>query len=178
MKKSRRAPAQCIKVEAEDGLYTTNDFILTHNTAKSVGEWTKIKQSWQQQMNQYSLVLELNGLPVRRIRITVMDATEPISLEVPVPDLEAWAGAYLLPRARYLRWLQSFTPEQIQAFNDGTEQPPEGYPEPVVNYLCNGGKKGDGKIYCPHRAICPAWRDQDLTAQLEASLAKIAEAKQ
>ncbi len=146
-------------------------------TAKSVGEWTKVKQSWQQQMNQYSLVLMLNGHPVRRIRITVMDATEPVVLEVPVPDLEIWAGAYLVPRARFLAWTQSFSPEEIQAINDGLAEPPAGFPEPVVNYLCNGGKTGGGKIYCPFRAPgpsqCKAWHDQDLTTQLEASLAKI-----
>lgn len=146
-------------------------------TAKSVGEWTTVKQSWQQQMNQYCLVLWLNGHLVKRVRITVMDATEPVVREVPVPDLEIWAGAYLVPRARYLASLQKYSPEEIKAINDGDTEPPEGFPEPVVNYLCNGGKKGDGKIYCPFRAPglsqCKAWREQDLTAALEASIAKL-----
>lgn len=134
-------------------------------TAKSVGSWTNIKQSWQQQMNQYSLILELNGLPVRRIRITVMDATMPVALEVPVPDLEAWAGAYLVPRARYLASLQKYTPAEIQAINDGKMPTPEGYPLPVVNYLCTGGKDGKGKVYCVSKAICPAWREHSKSPQ-------------
>lgn len=167
--KTRRAKAQCIKVTAKNGLYTTDDFVITHNTAKSVGDWTEVKQSWQQQMNQYSLILFLHGLVVRRIRITVMDATLPVLREVPVPDLESWAGLYLVPRVRYLASLQRFTPEEIQAINDGECEAPAGYPKPKPNYLCNAKNK-EGKVYCPHKAICPAWREPDLTAQLEESL--------
>lgn len=144
-------------------------------TAKSVGEWTSVKQSWQQQMNQYSLLLFLHGLRVKRIRITVMDATLPVLLNVPVPDLEAWAGMYLVPRVRYLARLQEFTPEEIRAVTEGRQESPEGFPAPKPNYLCNGGKDGLGKQYCPFRAngMCPAWREPDLTAQLEESLRRI-----
>ncbi len=154
-------------------------------TAKSVGDWTNVKQSWQQQMNQYCLVLHLNGHEVRRVRITVMDATLPVVLEAAVPNLEVWAGEYLVPRARYLAWLQGFTAEEIQAINDGKIQPPENYPKPNPNHLCSGQNR-EGKIYCPFREnlredgspMCPAWRgDEDLTAQLEASLKKPRKAK-
>lgn len=33
-----KKPMQCIQVEATDGLYLTRDFIVTHNTASSIGE--------------------------------------------------------------------------------------------------------------------------------------------
>lgn len=143
-------------------------------TAKSVGEWTNVKQSWQQQMNQYSLILFLHGHVVRRIRITVMDATLPVLREVPVPDLETWAGAYLVPRARFLAWLQSFSPEEIRAINEGEQEAPPGYPKPKPNYLCTGENK-EGKIYCPFRedGKCPAWREEDLSSLLEESVRRL-----
>lgn len=148
-------------------------------TQKSVGDWVTVKQSWQQQMNQYGLLLVLHDHQVKRVRITVMDATTPVCLEVPLPDMESWAGLYLVPRARYLRWLQGFTADEIQAINEGKVDPPNNFPKPTPNHLCSGQNR-DGKIYCPFReneskvALCPAWKgDADLVAQLEASLKKV-----
>ncbi len=156
-----------------DSFDTKNEIVHDWKTSKAVDEKTSVKQSWQQQMNQYSLLLFLHGMPVRRIRITVMDATMPVVLEVPVPDLESWAGMYLVPRARYLAKLAKIPVEEIQAVADGGI-PPAHFPAPKPNHLCNG-KNEEGKIYCPFRedGKCPAWREPDLTALLEESLRRI-----
>lgn len=174
----------CAKLVAEgniilsgqvDSFHKSQATLFDWKTSKSVGDWTDVKTSWQQQMNQYTLLLELHGFPVRRVVITIMDATLPVVREAAVPNLEVWAGEYLVPRARYLRWLQSFTAEEIRAINDGEAEPPANFPKPTPNHLCSGQNR-EGKVYCPFRfdqtTSCPAWRDPDISAQLEASLKK------
>ena len=169
----------CVILSGQVDTYDVkNQTLVDWKTARSVGEWTSVKQSWQQQMNQYCLVLHVNGYEVKRIRITVMDATQPVVLEAPVPDLATWAGNYLVPRVRYLASLQKYKAEDVAAIIDGEREWPEDFPRPNPNYLCNGGKTGNGHIYCPHKSKCPAWREQDLTAALEASVAKLKEKNQ
>lgn len=157
-------------LDAYDGKHKR---ISDWKTAKTVGTWTNVKKSWQQQMNEYTILAEVNGYPVNEIEITVFDATQPVTLQVPKVNRDVWVPEYLIPRAVYLTRLQQFTADEIQAINSGEVDPPEGFPVPVVNYLCEGKGK-EAKIYCPHRenALCPKWRNILQTSQTHGQIVR------
>lgn len=131
-------------------------------TSKLVGDFTEVKEAWQQQMNMYTILAELNGYRVDSVRITIMDATTPVIRDVPRVNEAAWIPSYFIPRVRQLASLQKYTKQDIQDINDGIVDAPPGFPVPVVNYLCEGRGR-DKKIYCPSRenGACPVWRKSE-----------------
>jgi len=142
---------------ALDALDTVNGIGHDYKTKSKVGPYTEVSESWLHQMSEYTFLARLNGYKVNGFRITVMDATSAAVLEVQLPIEELWVQDYLIPRARKLAKYQEFTTEEIRAVNDGILEPPRGFPEPVINYLCSGENR-ERKIYCPVRDQCIKWR--------------------
>jgi hypothetical protein len=128
-----------------------------YKTKSKVGPYTQVSDSWHQQMVFYTFLARLHGYQVDAFKISAMDATGVVVLDVELPIEELWVQDYLIPRVRKLSKHQQFTMEEIRAVNEGALEPPEDFPEPVVNYLCDGENKA-GKIYCPVRSQCIKWR--------------------
>jgi len=142
---------------ALDALDTMNGIGHDYKTKSKVGSYTEVSESWLHQMSEYTFLARLHGYKVNGFRITVMDATSAVVLEVQLPIEELWVQDYLIPRARKLAKHQEFMTEEILAVNDGILEPPQGFPEPIINYLCSGENR-EGKIYCPVRDQCIKWR--------------------
>ncbi len=137
-----------------DSFDIKNGVIWDWKTAKMVGAFTEVKPSWQQQLTQYRLLLELHGYKVNGIMVCVMDATQPVVREIEMVDLNFWVKNYLTPRSVQLAELKRIGKEEVDAYLQGVDIPL--MPKPTPNYLCNKSGR-DKKVYCPVRDVCPAW---------------------
>lgn len=143
-------------------------------TANWIGAWTDVKPDWLAQQNLYTLLANLNGLPLVDRKITVMDASDVLVLDVPEVDMVEWVRGYLIPRVRVLEQHKRLTVADVLPVTkpDFKDQWPEKLPLPVTGYLCEGkDKRGyDSKIYCSVRinGVCPAWTPEK-TAAFEAA---------
>lgn len=116
----------------------------------------KAKVGWQQQMNGYALLLRVHDLDVHDVLITVMDSADVTTVPVFLQDFDLWVPMFFLPRVRELEKQRRFTKQQVLDVLANRVDVPEGFPLPVINYLCTGENK-TGKMFCPVRESCPAW---------------------